>query len=96
MSRNTTLQNRSKSDRLSKEHVLPTHHADSHEVLRFLGSLDRIEGSKEQILFSIGVEQLAGISNPAIENFLSEYPFEKISIEGVPRDAFDLLGSAYQ
>jgi hypothetical protein len=93
---NTTIQNRSKRDRLTIERIFPTHYVDSPGVARFLLSLDSVNAPKEQILYSIGATLLEGNDNPAVRSVLREYERPLVLVGDVPRDAFDLLGSVYQ
>jgi SAM-dependent methyltransferase len=93
---NRTIQNRSKHARLAGEHVVPFHHLDNPSISAFLLSLDSLGNTKEEILFSLGCHLVAGNDNPALRDFLAEYNYETLAIDGIPRDAFDLLGSAYQ
>ena len=94
--KNTTIQNRSKQLRLSSEHTIPIHCIKEPEVFQFLQSLLDYGVSKENLLFSIGSELLAGNKNPSVRKFLSEYKFQKVVVEKIPRTEFDLLGSVYQ
>lgn len=94
--KNTTIQNRSKHLRLSTEHTIPIHCIKEPQVFQFLQSLLEYNATKEDLLFSIGCELIKENKNPAIKKFLSEYPFNKISVENIPKNEFDLLGSAYQ
>ena len=94
--KNTTVQNKSKQKRLNNEHIIPTHCLTNKEVSVFLKSLINYKTSKENILFSIGCELVKGNTNPHLEQFLSEYSFQKIQIDNIPKNEFDLLGSIYQ
>ena len=93
---NTTNQNRSKQARLASERTIPRHHVDSLQVTKFLLTLDEFATPKAQLLYSIGLVLLEKNTNPAVQAFLAEYDFELANVQGVPRGAFDLLGSAYQ
>lgn len=94
--RNTTLQNRTKSERLDYSFIVPSHYVDSPEDSKFLFSLRELPFPKEQILYSIGVALLGRNRNPAIKEFLSEYSFDLLEIADLPIGSFDILGSAYQ
>src|SRR3989344_6218773 len=94
--KNTTIQNRSKQQRLNSEHTIPVHHVKGAEVVAFLQSLRDFTEPKEQILFSIGYYLLNGNKNPAIKKFLAEYNYKILDIENIPKNEFDLLGSTYQ
>lgn len=94
--KNTTMQNRSKQARLHSEHTIPMQNVRSSEIASFLYSLLGLPYSKEHILFSIGITLLKNKKNPAVKQFLSEYSYEPAPIENIPKDEFDLLGSAYQ
>jgi len=94
--KNTTVQNKSKQNRLNNEHIIPTHCLTNKEVSVFLKSLINYKTSKENILFSIGCELVKENTNPHLEQFLSEYSFERIQIDNIPKNEFDLLGSIYQ
>jgi len=93
---NTTIQNRTKNARLSSTHLVPHHHLDSNDFSGFLVSLRELNVPKQQLLYSIGVELLAGSSNPAVRKFLKEYQFTVVQVPNIPEGVFDLLGSAYQ
>ena len=94
--KNTTIQNRSKQARLNSEHTIPTQNVKRRDVIIFLQSLQQIKCPKEQIIFSIGSKLVEGNNNPNLKKFLSEYDYEVIEIPNVPKNEFDLLGSAYQ
>ena len=94
--KNTTVQNRSKQERLNNSHTIPSHYIEGSSISKFLTGLLELTASKESILYSIGVELLPNRTNPAIERLLEEYKFDLIDIENIPRDQFDLLGSVYQ
>jgi type I restriction-modification system DNA methylase subunit len=94
--RNTTVQNRSKQERLSLEHTIPAQNVKSSEVADFLQGLLTRSETKEQILFSLGCALLKNKTNPAAQRFLSEYNYEVVAIENIPVREFDLLGSTYQ
>lgn len=93
---NTTVQNKSKQERLNNSHTIPSHYIESSGVSKFLSGLLELEASKEQILYSIGVELLPNKTNPAIKKLLNEYKTDLIEIANIPRQEFDLLGSVYQ
>lgn len=94
--KNTTIQNKTKQNRLNNEHIIPTHCIKHFSTNEFLKSLLKYNETKENILFSIGCELVNGNKNPNLKKFLSEYSFNKIKIDGIPKNEFDLLGSAYQ
>jgi hypothetical protein len=94
--KNTTVQNRSKQERLNASHTIPNHYIESAGVSKFLTQLLDLEYPKEQILYSLGVHLLGKHSNQAIKTFLNEYDYEILPFEGIPQNEFDLLGSAYQ
>ncbi len=94
--KNTTIQNRSKQQRLASKRALPSHHVDTPQVTEFLQHLDALTAPKELLLYSIGTVLVTGNSNPALQAFLNEYQYEPVDVPSVPVDAFDLLGSAYQ
>jgi hypothetical protein len=94
--KNTTVQNKSKQERLNTSHTIPSHYIESSGVSKFLSELLDLDYSKEQIIFSLGSNLLSKKNNPNIRKFLAEYNFEVISFEDVPQNEFDLLGSAYQ
>ena len=93
---NTTVQNKSKQERLNNSHTIPRHYFDGPEVGKFLNYLLELPYAKEEILYSLGRNLLGGNDNPAVEKFLSEYKFDEITLIEVPGNEFDLLGSAYQ
>lgn len=94
--KNTTVQNKSKQERLNSSHTIPSHYIESSGVSKFLSELLELNYSKEQIIFSLGTNLLPKKDNPNIRKFLAEYESEVISFEDVPQNEFDLLGSAYQ
>lgn len=94
--KNTTIQNRSKQQRLNSEHTIPFQNIKGAEVVDFLQSLCDFTAPKEQILFSIGCHLLNGNKNPAVKKFIAEYNYKIIAIKNIPKNEFDLLGSAYQ
>jgi hypothetical protein len=93
---NTTVQNKSKQQRLVSSHTIPSHYIEGEGITKFLIQLLQIPAKKEEILYSIGKQLLGKSSNPAVATFLQEYDYSLIKIENLPRDEFDLLGSAYQ
>jgi hypothetical protein len=94
--KNTTIQNKSKQERLNSSHTIPSHYIESEGVSKFLTQLLEVDAPKEQILYSLGIQLLKNKSNPATRKFLNEFNFELIHFENVPKGEFDLLGSAYQ
>ena len=94
--KNTTIQNRSKQQRLNSEHTVPFSNIKGAEVPVFLQSLRRFHEPKQQILFSIGCFLLHGNRNPAVRKFITDHNIEQLHIENIPKNEFDLLGSAYQ
>ena len=94
--KNTTIQNRSKQQRLNSEHTIPFQNIKRAEIVDFLQSLRNFIEPKEQILFSIGCYLLNGNKTPAIKKFIAEYNYKIINIENIPENEFDLLGSTYQ
>jgi predicted RNA methylase len=93
---NTTIQNRTKGHKLRATHVVPHHHTDASGLSEFLKMLKESPFTKEQLLYSIGLELLSDNRNPAVAQFLDEYQFERVEVPNIPIGAFDLLGSAYQ
>ena len=94
--KNTTVQNRSKQERLNSSHTIPSHYIEGSSVPKFLLQLLVLDAPKEEILYSLGIQLLKNKSNPAIRKFLKEYKLNIISFENIPQNEFDLLGSAYQ
>jgi len=94
--KNTTIQNRSKHQRLNTKHTIPVHNIEGPLVAKFLQYLDNLEFTKEEILFSIGCKLLKGNRNPAVMTFLNEYSYKLVDIVNIPTQEFDLLGSVYQ
>ena len=94
--KNTTVQNRSKRERLNSSHTIPSHYIEGSSVPKFLLQLLELDATKEEILFSLGVQLLKNKSNPAIRRFLKEHKLKIITFESIPQNEFDLLGSAYQ
>lgn len=93
---NTTIQNLTKQDKLTKEHVLPKHIVNHPHTTKFLISLLNLSFTKEEILYNLGKHLLGQNSNKFVNQFLSEYSYQKISFNDVPTEEFDLLGAAYQ
>ena len=94
--KNTTIQNKTKHNKLNNQHIIPSHCISNPKVNDFLKSIIDYKESKESILFSIGCELVRGNTNPYLKQFLSEYSFSIVKIENIPYDEFDLLGSTYQ
>ena len=94
--KNTTVQNRSKQERLNNSHTIPSHYFDGPEVSKFLSYLLELPQSKEEILYCLGKYLLGENKNPSLGKFLSEYEFGEINLVNVPSNEFDLLGTAYQ
>jgi hypothetical protein len=94
--KNTTVQNKTKQNRLNNEHIIPTHYLTNKETSSFLKSLIEYKNIKEDVLFSIGCHLVDGNNNPNLKKFLSEYSYKKIEIKNIPSSEFDLLGSVYQ
>ena len=80
--KNTTVQNRSKRERLNSSHTIPSHYIEGSSVPKFLLQLLELDATKEEILFSLGVQLLKNKSNPAIRRFLKEHKL-KIIIQPV-------------
>jgi predicted RNA methylase len=94
--KNTTIQNKTKQNRLSNEHIVPAHYLTNKESSSFLKSLIGYKNMKDDVLFSIGSYLVRDNDNPSLKKFLSEYSYEKIDIPNIPENEFDLLGSVYQ
>ena len=94
--KNTTVQNKTKHRKLVNEHVIPTQCIKNKNVVDFLKLLRNYDVTKEVILYSIGCELVKKNKNPNLKKFLSEYSFERIEIDNIPQNEFDLIGSAYQ
>jgi len=94
--KNTTIQNKTKKDRLNNEHIVPTHYLTDKSVSSFIRTLLDYKHLKQNILFSIGCKLTSGNNNPHLKKFISEYSYEKIDIPNIPENEFDLLGSVYQ
>jgi hypothetical protein len=94
--KNTTVQNKSKQERLNSSHTIPSHYIENSGVSKFLAQLIEVDAPKEQILYSLGFQLLEQRNNPAVDRFLAEYKFDAILFDDIPEDEFDLLGSAYQ
>jgi len=96
MVKNTTIQNKTKQNKLNNQHIIPSHCISNPKANDFLKSIINYKESKESILFSIGCELVRGNTNPYLKQFLSEYSFPIVKIGNLPYDEFDLLGSTYQ
>ena len=93
---NTTIQNLTKRNKLSKEHVLPKHIVSHIKTISFLQSLLIIEESKEAIIYNLGKKLVGNNNNVFYNQFISEYSYIDIEIENIPIGEFDLLGASYQ
>jgi len=94
---NTTIQNLTKQSRLSSEHVAPTHSIrNKTATLRFLNALQTIDASKPEILYAIGKQLVGATKNPSAREFLKEYKSAAVDLPAVPKDEYDLLGTACQ
>lgn len=93
---NTTIQNRSKHSRLSAEHIVPTQNLIGSVPQTFFQEVLESKGSKEQILYSLGLVLLDGKTSPAITEFLREYEAEVVQVPDPPSHQPDILGSVYQ
>jgi tRNA1(Val) A37 N6-methylase TrmN6 len=93
---NTTIQNRSKHSRLSTEHIVPTQNLIGSVPQAFFQEVLESEGSKEQILYSLGMKLLDGKSSSAIAEFLSDYKVPVVDVPDPPVHQPDILGSVYQ
>lgn len=95
--KNTTIQNKTKQERLNSEHIVPKHCINNQdEVLSFLNSLSGYDATKEEIIYSIGCDIVKNNKNESLQKFLSEYKYQKIKINGIPNGEVDLLGVVYQ
>jgi len=94
--KNTTTQNISKKEKLSKEHIIPNHLIIDCKTKKFLQSLFEIEEKKEVILFNIGKFLVKDKDNKFFKMFISEYDYTNIEIKNIPTNEFDLLGIVYQ
>jgi len=94
--KNTTIQNKTKQNRLGNEHIIPTHYLTNKSVSSFIKNLLDYKHLKENILFSIGCHLTKDNNNPYLKSFIAEYSYEKIDIKNIPDNEFDLLGSVYQ
>jgi len=94
--KNTTIQNRTKQNRLNSQHIIPSHCTSNVVVNDFLKSVLKYKTSKESVIYSIGCELVKGNNNPYLKRFLSEYTLPILVFDNIPHDEFDLLGSIYQ
>ena len=94
--KNTTIQNRTKQNRLNSQHIIPSHCTSNVVVNDFLKSVLKYKTSKESVIYSIGCELVKGNNNPYLKKFLSEYTLPILTFDNIPHDEFDLLGSIYQ
>jgi hypothetical protein len=94
--KNTTVQNKSKQERLNNSHTIPSHYFEGPDVVKFLNYLLELPYSKEEILYSLGKYLLGKHDNPSINKFLSEYNYQELDLRDIPGNEFDLLGTAYQ
>ena len=84
--KNTTIQNKTKQQRLNNEHIIPSHCISNKEVNGFLKTIIDCIESKESILFSIGCSLVRGNKNPYLKQFLSEYSFPIVKIKNITYD----------
>ena len=96
VAKNTTIQNRTKRNKLSKEHILPRHLLRHPENKAFLTSLFEYQEPKEAILFNIGLDLVGDNGNEILHHFVSQYDYKRFGIDGVPKNEFDILGVSYQ
>lgn len=94
--KNTTIQNRSKQEKLANSHTIPFQNIGNPAIVKFLQEMIEIPAPKEQILYSIGCKLLENNENPNVKFFLNSYKQEILEIENIPLDEFDLLGTLYQ
>jgi tRNA1(Val) A37 N6-methylase TrmN6 len=94
--KNTTIQNRSKQEKLANSHTIPFQNISNPAIVKFLQEMIEIPAPKEQILYSIGCKLLENNENPNVKFFLNSYKQEILEIENIPLDEFDLLGTLYQ
>ena len=87
--KNTTIQNKTKQNKLNNKHTIPSHCISNPEVNDFLKSIINYKESKESFLFSIGCELVRGNTNPHLKQFLSEYSFPIVKIENIPDCNYD-------
>lgn len=76
--------------------MFPKHIVKSPESVSFLRSLLDLSETKQEILFSLGVQLVGDNDNINYLSFLSEYDYQVVKFDGVPVGEFDLLGAAYQ
>lgn len=97
ISKNTTIQNKSKQARLNSTHFLPVESLNNPDITNFLMSLlpllDRY--TKEQVICSIGEKLLKSKCHQNINTLLQIEPIP-ISINNIPTDFPDILGCSYQ
>ena len=100
VSLNTTVQNRTKSARLSESHIVPRHHATDRAALDYVRRIDpllfRRDEDRRALLYSIGITLLKDRLTSTARAVLSQYETELVSPGDVPEGCFDLLGSVYQ
>ena len=93
---NTTIQNKTKGQKLQSSHFVPRHHVDTDDLTHFLTRVREIKAPKDQVIYSIGIKLLSGNTNENVQSFLNEYEIEPLEIPDIPIGVFDLLGSVYQ
>ena len=94
--KNTTIQNRSKQERLNSSHTVPSHAIEAPDVTRFLHEIKSLDLSKTEILYSMGLELVSGNKNPQLKSFTRGCGIKRVKIPSVPKNQFDILGIAYQ
>lgn len=101
MAKNATTLNRTKAEKHSKQHVIPSqnvHSVESRMLMERLLPLSEACG-KQNVLYWLGrslADSLAA-DNDAYSDFVREYDFDFVDIGSVPTaPEFDLLGSVYQ
>lgn len=97
---NTTVQNHTKSKKLSESHILPKHHASGTAALDYLGGLNPCEyettEDRQALLYSVGMALLGNQLSAVAGAVLSEYETDILPVPQVPEGCFDLLGTIYQ
>lgn len=93
---NTTIQNKSKRERLLNEHIIPNHLIEKKETKNFLQTIIELNTTKEVILFNIGRSLIRNKDNIFFKKFISEYNYPNVEIKNIPNNQFDLLGIVYQ
>jgi len=93
---NTTLQNKTKVEKLYNQHIIPKHMVQSVDTMVFLNAIKSLDIDKDKLLFNLGIKLVGNNRNLQYQTFLSEYSYDTVILPEPPKHEFDLLGIVYQ